>query len=335
MTGKAMQRALVTIVIPTHRPEHFKTALLCALSQTYANTEIIVSDNSGGGEIAEICARHAQVIYRRNDDGQLFSNIAQPLVMAKGDYIKYLFDDDLIYPHCIDTMMTMLDQCPPEQKQEIGLVTSSRHLIDGASVCFEELREQEYTGCTIVNGVDAVRSILTRQYNFIGEFSTILFRRDLIDTANPRSIFSVFSEEYPHGLIDLPLYMTILQKANLLYIPYSLSAFRLHVDGGSNPAANPRFHHVISDWFRLTRGAFEQGLLGADEAVSSTEKFLALAAQHAEPFGEQLAPWCEEAQIFIDGMETDRAEEVPAISAAQSEKPEERGWLRKMFGGAG
>ncbi len=324
-----MERALVTIIIPTHRPEHFKTALLCALAQTYPHTEIIVGDNSGGGDIAAMCARHPQVIYRRNEDGQPFSNIAQPLALAKGDYIKYLFDDDLIYPHCIDTMMTMLDQCPPEQKQGIGLVTSSRHLIDGANVCFEELREAQYAGCTILGGAEAVRSILGRQYNFIGEFSTVLFRRDLIDAANPVSIFSVFDEEYPKGLIDLPLYLTILQRANLLYIPYSLSAFRLHVDGGSNAAANPNFHYVISDWFRLTRGAWRRGILSNEEARTAAQKFLTLAGQYREQFGEELAPWVTEAETFATRV--DVAQTTPD---APSPEPEPgAGWLRRMFGG--
>jgi len=305
---------LVSIIIPTHRPGHFKTALACALSQTYQNTEIIVSDNSGGTEIAAICAGHPTVIYRKNDNGRIPSNIAQPLALAKGDYIKYLFDDDLIYPHCIDTMMTMMHHCGVEQQAKVGLITSARHLIDDANVCFAELREPDVEGTKLVDGNGAIKRMLISQDNFIGEFSTILFRRSLIDCDNPESIFSVFGEEFPIGLVDVPLYLSILQKSNLLYIPFSLSAFRLHQAGGSNAAANPNIHHTISDWLRLARGGFEHGLMSPEEVRKAVGTFLQLTERHTERFGVQLAPSRQAALVFLE--ELDRLAEGPSATEA-------------------
>ena len=60
------QKPLVSILIPTHRSDLLKHSLASALAQTYSNTEIIVSDNSEGDEIRQMCAQHPEVRYYRN-----------------------------------------------------------------------------------------------------------------------------------------------------------------------------------------------------------------------------------------------------------------------------
>lgn len=282
---------VVSIIIPTHRPVHFRNALNCAMGQTYANIEIIVSDNSGGGEIESLCRHHRQVVYRRNENGKPGSNIAQPLAMASGEYVKYLFDDDLIYPHCVASMIGWLEQFPQEHRRRVGMITSARHLINDDSLAYAEIREPDITNTSYVSGDQAAKKVLIFQDNFIGEFSTILFRRDLINAEDPESIFSVFGEDFSLGLIDVPLYLSIFQRADMLYIPHSLSAFRKHAEGGSNVAANPDFHYVVSDWFRLTKGAFRSGMLSADEARRSTENFLRMVDSFLPHFRAQLTPW--------------------------------------------
>lgn len=181
---------LVSIIIPTHRPNHFKTALMCALSQTYANKEIIVSDNCESSEIANICSQYQGISYRRNLNGKPASNIAQPLALAKGEYIKYLFDDDLIYPNCIDSMIGWLNQFSEEDINNIGLITSARHLIDYVSICYGEIREPNIANSSLVDGILAIKKILVSQNNFIGEFSTIMFKRNLVDCEIGKHIYN-------------------------------------------------------------------------------------------------------------------------------------------------
>jgi glycosyltransferase involved in cell wall biosynthesis len=293
-------RPLVSIVIPTHRPSHFRIALLCALSQTYTDTEIIVSDNSSSNEIAALCAQYPQKIrYRKNSDGRASSNIALPLSMARGEFIKYLFDDDIIYPHCIDSMMGWLDQIDGPTRAGVGLITSARHLINDNSLCFGEVRDSNIKVTSLLLGSQVIQRILMTQENFIGEFSTVLFRRNLIDVNDPERIFRIYGDDYRLGLIDVPLYLAILQQSNLVYIPYALSAFRKHRDGGSNVEANPLFHHAVSDWFRLIIGADRAGLLQPDNVVAATRSYLILAGHFQGKFQQQLAPWKTQALALL------------------------------------
>jgi glycosyltransferase involved in cell wall biosynthesis len=296
-------KPLVSLIIPTHRPNNFKTALMCALSQTYDNKEIIVSDNSDTTEIKAICSRYPDIIYRKNVNGRIVSNIGQPLALAKGEYIKYLFDDDLIYPHCIDSMIGWLNQFSEENINSIGLITSSRHLLNDDSICYAEIRDPVFLNTSIVDGNQIIKKILLNQNNFIGEFSTIMFKRNLVDCENPESIFSLFGEDFCQGLIDVPLYVGLLQQASMLYIPHSLSAFRKHAEGGSNILGNPDFHHVVSDWFRLIRAVYHAGLLNREEARLAVTNYLNLANSFNDLFAEQLAPWQASAIDFIAELE--------------------------------
>lgn len=290
---------LVSIIIVTHRPNHFKNALACALSQTYSNKEIIVSDNSETDEIYNLCMKYSEVSYRKNLNGMPASNIAQPLSMAKGKYIKYIFDDDLVYPNCIDTMMGCLNQLSENEIENVGVITSSRHLIDEGSICFGEIRLSNVSEPTLLTGKQIVKEILCEQNNFIGEFSTIMFKLDLINYKDPESIFKIFGAEFRLGLIDVPLYVSVLMSSNLLYIPYSLSAFRKHSDGGSNIQNNPNLHYAVSDWIKLALLGFHEGVLDHAEAKLAVSNYLRLSANYNHYFPDQLSPWNAIAEDFI------------------------------------
>ena len=293
---------LVSIVIPTHRPSHFRNALACALAQTYSEIEIIVSDNSDTDEIREMCqSTDKPIIYRKNIDGLMKSNIAQPLSLTSGKYIKYLFDDDLIYPHCIDTMLGWLAKLDPVQQSQVGIITSSRHVINGDSLCNDEIKLNDIKLPSIINGSEAAKFILSNLDNFIGEFSTILFRSEFIDKNNPETIFRMWGEDFIFGLIDVPLYLSIFQTSNLLYIPYSLSAFRRHEGSGSDINKNANFHWAVSDWMRISIAAFSDGYLTFDELQIIAKKFVTTFTAYVSYFREELNPWLDLAHRIVSG----------------------------------
>lgn len=292
-------KPLVSIVIPTHRPDHFPNALACALGQTYQNTEIIVSDNSESSEIHDLCKGLPQVIYRKNLDGIPASNIACPLSLVSGKYIKYLFDDDLIFPHCIESMIGWLYKIDEGYRNKIGLITTPRQVIDGDSICFGELKEQSLSAVTLLDGRDCIRRILVALDNFIGEFSTVLFSADFIDLQNPLEIFNLHGQEYRQGLIDVPIYLKILSSSELLYIPQALSAFRKHANAGSNPYINSILHYAVSDWYRLIDSCLEVGLIGAEDSERAFTNYINHSGIYESIFPEQLKKFKEMAQSRV------------------------------------
>jgi len=292
-------KPLVSIVIPTHRPDHFRNALSCALGQTYQNIEIIVSDNSESSEIHDLCKGLPQVIYRKNLDRIPASNVACPLSLVNGKYIKYLFDDDLIFPHCIESMIGWLYKIDEGYRNKIGLITTPRQVIDGDSISHGELKEQSLSAVTLLDGRDCIKRILVALDNFIGEFSTVMFSADFIDLQNPLEIFNLHGQEYRMGLIDVPIYLKILSSSDLLYIPQALSAFRKHANAGSNPHANPFLHYSVSDWYRLIDSCLEAGLIGAEYSEGAFTNYIKLSGIYEDIFPEQLKKFKEMAQSRV------------------------------------
>lgn len=295
------KRPLVSIIITTHRPDHFRNALSCAMAQTYRHFEIIVSDNSDDNQIKLLCDEHPEIIYRRNTNGTPSHNIYGGLELAKGAFIKYLFDDDLLYPHCLDSMLGWLNKLDPAQRASVGMVTASRHLIDDESVVYEHSAPANIHGTQLLRGTDACKDLIVRQYNYIGEFSTILFRREMVANLSHDTFFSAFGRRL-HGLIDIPLYLHILRYSNLLFIPHALTAFRLHEAGGSNFTNSPDFHYVLTDWFELIEGAYEQGFLTSYEADDGIQRFLLHLDQDFPPqrfFAKEVAASRSRAEDFL------------------------------------
>ncbi|MGD1699640.1 glycosyltransferase family 2 protein [Dapis sp. BLCC M229] len=63
-----------------------------------------------------------QIIYHRNYG--LVGNLNFCISLAKGKYIKFLFQDDLLEPNCIEQLVKLA-----ETDLEIGLVFSRRRVI--------------------------------------------------------------------------------------------------------------------------------------------------------------------------------------------------------------
>ena len=107
-----MQQPLVSICIPTHnRLNLLKKSVNSALNQTYKNIEIIISDNSDN----DFTKKYVKTIsdkriryYKNSSNIGSFLNVNKVAHLAKGKYIKYLLDDDLLKPNCVMKMVEIL-----------------------------------------------------------------------------------------------------------------------------------------------------------------------------------------------------------------------------------
>jgi hypothetical protein len=106
---------LVSILIPTlNRRRYLPYALDSAVHQTYRNIEIFVI-NDGGADVSDIVRSFSdnRIVFlnRRENRGKAYS-LNEALSQAKGKYVAYLDDDDLYYPHHIETLVKALESHP-------------------------------------------------------------------------------------------------------------------------------------------------------------------------------------------------------------------------------
>ena len=124
---------LVSVIIPAYKASWFETALASACAQTYANLEIIVCDDSDGAMIGAIVERYAgsqqvPIRYQRNQQPlHEMRNTVECIRLARGFYIKFLHDDDVLAPDCVARLVATMEADP-----HIALATSRRERIDSA-----------------------------------------------------------------------------------------------------------------------------------------------------------------------------------------------------------
>jgi glycosyltransferase involved in cell wall biosynthesis len=220
---------IVSILIPAYNAAFFGAALKSAVSQLFARIEIVVCDDSEGSEIEEIvrAAGDSRVRYVRNSRRLGFhGNFARCFELARGRYIKFLNDDDLLHPSCIASMVQAFETCAPQ----ISLVTSRRLIINQKSEVMKDIpatvplasRDTRYAGLKLGNHV------LEHSSNQIGEPTTVMFRKPDI-SLNGDTLFRIDERSYT-CLADLCLWLRLLARGDAIYLAQPLSYFRRHAN---------------------------------------------------------------------------------------------------------
>jgi len=219
---------LVSLVIPAFNPRFFRKALHSALSQSYGNLEIIVCDDSRGDEIKEVVELFADstavaVRYVRNTRTLGFvGNLQACLEQAQGEFIKFLCDDDQLFPACIAMQAQVLTE-----RAEVNLVLAQRLFWDADDLALPSRLENSALSPVsgLFKGEDLLAIFETFPVNFLGGFSNALFRRaDVLELlpalTQPGHCFI--------ATLDLALYICLLRRGILVVLNNVLSVERLY-----------------------------------------------------------------------------------------------------------
>lgn len=219
----------VTIAIPAYKPHYFEAALRSALAQRAIDFEVLVCDDSGGELIEAIVERcradtRQPLRYERNlcpltERG----NVARCLQLARGRFIKLLYDDDLLAPDCVARLASVLRERP-----EVALVSSRRDIVDvsGQPVSGGLAHRFPFDADVCVHGRDVASFLADQTLNFIGEPSTVMFRREQALTVSGEGVYTLAGEDI-RWVGDLALYVKLLQHGHLVMLAESLSSFRV------------------------------------------------------------------------------------------------------------
>ena len=263
---------LVNVCIPSYNGEKFIMEAVNSVSkQTYPNIEIILSDDNSTDKTVEIAKLLKQkssfdfLILEHNQYG-LAENWNFCISQAKGKYIKFLFQDDLLEPNAIEEMVNLA-----EQDEEIGLVFSPRRLFTNsgnANYDSNFLRHHEAKDVhkawsklqSLQSGQELLQdsNVLENPINKIGEPSTVLIRKEVFEKVG------LFNPEFCQ-LVDLEMWLRIMSQYKVGFVDKVLSHFRIHPQQQTRRNAASRgaifsdyqklFHTIYSDsrYPQLTR----------------------------------------------------------------------------------
>lgn len=231
---------LVSICIPTYNGEKFlEEAMESAIKQTYPNLEIVVSDDNSSDKTLDIINSFVSKTetpihvfkHEPNGIGANWNNCVQK---STGKYIKFLFQDDLILPDCIEQMMTIMNP-----NDNVGLVYCTRNLI--YKNLTEELSEfidqygllhSHWKDFELKEGIASGkkylkdRELLNSPKNKIGEPVAVLLNRACFDEVG-------WFNETLRQTLDYEYWYRVMTKFNIGFIDKNLASFRLHKNQAS------------------------------------------------------------------------------------------------------
>jgi glycosyltransferase involved in cell wall biosynthesis len=114
MTPTPMVSVLLTAY---NRERYIRAAIESVLAQTFTDFELIVSDDRSHDATVAVAEEYARrdprvrVVVNERNLGD-YPNRRQAASLARGTYLKFHDSDDIMYPHCLDTMVRALE-CEP------------------------------------------------------------------------------------------------------------------------------------------------------------------------------------------------------------------------------
>ncbi|MCU1759177.1 glycosyltransferase [Pseudomonas sp. 14P_8.1_Bac3] len=219
---------LVSIAIPAYNPRFFRVALQSALDQTYDNLEIVICDDCRTGEIEQIveslvAESNVVVRYLHNPVRLGFQqNLLRCFEESRGEYIKFLCDDDQLLVKTISEQAAVLSE-----HAEVLLVVSKHHVIDADDYVLPV--RMENVGLTafdaLFKGEDLLAAFEKTPRNILGGFSCALMRRADIAALLPAL---TQAEGGFVALLDFALYICLLRRGNLVQLASIGSIVRLY-----------------------------------------------------------------------------------------------------------
>ncbi len=228
-------KSLVSICIPTYNGSEFiQEALDSIVAQTYDHIECIISDDESRDGTLEIVSRFRESVnfpvhILSHKPSGIGANWNNTILHANGNYIKFLFQDDVLEPDCIEKMVEVLDKNP-----EVGLVASkrefivSRELDKATQKWFEkygDLQDQLIAkpcgDIELDQTLFSDKNFMKAPKNKIGEPSAVMFRKELI------AQLGVFDEKLKQ-ILDYEYWYRILKEYRIYILRDKLVKFRLH-----------------------------------------------------------------------------------------------------------
>ncbi len=223
---------------------------MSCLAQTYSNFELIVTDNSTDSQSGQMLEKigDPRIRYFKNEGNiGAHGSSSRAAMIAQGKYIKFLMDDDLLRPQCLELMVGAFEKYP-----KVGIAMAPMELIDKDDrrifPKFYFVRTMDYryryqVGDGLIDRKRLLKDFLTRDYPCTVP-SGIMYRAELIREMLPFDPALDFAG-------DLDVCMRIAASNDFFYIDQVLSAWRFVP--ASETATMHRSGSKIEVFYEITR----------------------------------------------------------------------------------
>jgi glycosyltransferase involved in cell wall biosynthesis len=244
---------LVSVLIPAFRPQYLDLAIASALAQTFQDFELLISDDSSDPYVALVACKweDPRIRYFRNPNRQQpGANRDFLLSQASGRYIKFLFDDDLLLPNSIATLVSVAEESNSQ------LVFHGRHQIDERGCVLSSPQSIPAGQWQTIPRHDFFERLVGSMENFVGEPTCVLFEADAYRQLPAPFSVAGFSMRF---LTDVSLYINfVAQGHRVTGVGMMGAAFRHHAEQTSNTTF-AAYSAGLFEWELFMRWAVDAG----------------------------------------------------------------------------
>jgi glycosyltransferase involved in cell wall biosynthesis len=257
----------VSVVVPSYNNAGFIEATMDSiLAQTFEDFELVVADHSSTDGTWELLKRYRTdprvSLLRTETGGGAPRNWARVTSMARGELVKLVCGDDIIYPDCLGLQVEAMDANP-----SVVMVSAQRDLIDARGGIVKARRGLAGLKGRVPGRV-AVRHTVVAGSNIFGEPACVLVRREPLEQAGG------WDGRHPY-VIDEATYVNVLLHGEFLGIDKALAAFRLSSSQWSVHLAREQSTQVVGFHHRLAEDA--PGLLSRTDLLRGDTRARAMA----------------------------------------------------------
>ncbi|OGD53079.1 hypothetical protein A3K80_04965 [Candidatus Bathyarchaeota archaeon RBG_13_38_9] len=242
----------MSVCIPSYNGARWiREAIDSAQAQTYKPLEIVIVDDASTDNTLEIIRSYRdpriRIEVNKKNLGPI-NNWNRCIKLAKGSLIKFLHQDDVLYPTCVEKMVRLFGLY-----QQIGLVFAQYDVllenpIDPTAIVWKEryqkLNTQFQYLSEVNNGRELFKTWLADGFkgNWIGGPSNVMLRKAFLEHIG---MFNTRLRE----IVDYELWIRMMYFYDIGFINETLSTYRKHLSSLS--ASNIRQDHSWLDrlWF--------------------------------------------------------------------------------------
>ncbi|MBZ8138297.1 hypothetical protein CLD22_00080 [Rubrivivax gelatinosus] len=228
----------ISVGVPTYNGSRFLSECLESIChQSISDFEVVVVDDGSSDETVDIAeefaSRDSRVRVVRNPlNLGLVGNWARCVELARGDWIKFVFQDDILEPECLRMMSECASRplvfCRRRFLFEPGVSAATRAAYAGVPD-----PAQVFSGAVDITPAMLCKAVLAERKNvirnFLGEPTAALIHRSIFER------FGFFNRDI-RQIVDVEYWLRVGVHVGAAYTDRCLATFRVH--GSSASAGN-------------------------------------------------------------------------------------------------
>jgi glycosyltransferase involved in cell wall biosynthesis len=241
----------VSICVPMYNgAAHLRECLESAFSQTFADIEVLLVDDGSTDDtvaIAEHFARRDSRVrlYRNSKNLGLVANWNKCVELTKGEWIKFLFQDDFLEPTCVERMFEA-------RRLGVSLVVCQRGL-EFEPRTPQTLRQTYLAHCS---NYSLARAFSDQSVICAAEFSQLLLKHPNFNWIGEPTATMVHSSAFERFgrfnsdlvmFCDWEFFARVAVQTGISFVPDPLATFRVHHHSVSATNRNRYYRSEIID----------------------------------------------------------------------------------------